>query len=208
MAISAANHSGAGEEAAMTVEVEIPEDIKDKGNRKLALLIAILALFLALAEIGGKQAEGDSVAANIEASNLWAFFQAKTIRATTLRTAAEAMETTSPAIADPELRKAAAVRVDGWRKTAARYDSEPETQEGRQELMARAKKAEGKRDTAAAAHHHCEIASALFQIAIVLASAVIITGIAALGWGAIALGVLGIGFTGIGLFAPQAMHLF
>ncbi len=182
--------------------------LHESGNKKIAMMIAILALCLAISETLGKSAQTMTIQQNIEASNLWAFFQAKTIRATTLRTAAEQMETTSPAIADPELRKAAAARVDGWRKTAARYDSEPETQEGRQELMARAKKAEGKRDTAAAAHHHYEVASALFQIAIVLASAVIITGIAALGWGAIALGVIGIGFTGIGLFAPHAVHLF
>jgi hypothetical protein len=33
-------------------------------------------------------------------------------------------------------------RIESWKKTAARYDSEPETKEGRQELMARAKNAE------------------------------------------------------------------
>ena len=45
------------------------------------------------------------------------------------------------------------------------------------ELMARAKKAEEKRDLANARLHHFELASALIQIAIVLCSAMIITGI-------------------------------
>ena len=74
--------------------------------------------------------------------------------------------------------------------------------------MARAKKAEDKRDTSLAKYHHFEIASAAFQIGIVLASATIITGMALLSWGAIALAVIGVGFTAIGLFAPHAVHLF
>jgi hypothetical protein len=177
-------------------------------NKKIAMLIAVLALFLAISETLGKAAQTVTIQQNIEASNLWAFFQAKTIRMTTLRTAAEELETTAEAVADPAYRKAAAVRVESWRRTALRYDSEPETQEGRKELIARARAAEARRDTAAAAHHHYEVASAVFQIAIVLASAVIITGIGLLGLGALGLGALGLGFTAIGIFAPHALHLF
>ncbi len=72
----------------------------------------------------------------------------------------------------------------------------------------RAKAAEKKRDDAAAAHHHYEVASAAIQIAIVLASAAIITGIGILTWFAMGLGVVGAAFAGIGLFAPHAIHLF
>ena len=70
----------------MSGSIETPEG----GNKRIALLIALLALMLAFSEIGGKNAEQEAVAKNIEASNLWAFFQAKTIRGTTVRTAAEA----------------------------------------------------------------------------------------------------------------------
>jgi mannose-1-phosphate guanylyltransferase len=65
-----------------------------------------------------------------------------------------------------------------------------------------------KRDTAAAAHHHYEVASALFQIAIVMASAMIITGISVLAVVALGLGGIGAAFTAIGLLAPHAVHLF
>ena len=180
----------------------------DIGNKKIALLIAILALCLAISETLGKSAQTATIQRNIEAANLWAFFQAKTIRMTTLRTAAEEMETMAPAIANEAVRKAAEQRIESWKRNAARLDSEPETQEGRKELVGRAKAAEAKRDTAAAAHHHYEVASASFQIAIVLASAVIITGIGLLGAGALALGGVGIAFTAIGLLAPDAIHLF
>ena len=71
-------------------------------------------------------------------------------------------------------------QIETWKKTAERYQSEPETSEGRKELAERAKAAEQKRDRAMAAYHHYELASAAVQIAIVLASAAIITGAMAL----------------------------
>jgi len=91
---------------------------------------------------------------------------------------------------------------------AARYRSEPEVQEGTVELAERAKAAEKKRDTALARYHHYEVASAAFQIGIVLASATVITGMIILTWIAVGLGGLGLVFTIIGLFAPHAVHLF
>jgi Domain of unknown function (DUF4337) len=58
-----------------------------------------------------------------------------------------------------------------------------------------------------ARYHHYEIASAAYQIGIVLASATVITGMMALAWIAGLLGVVGLAFTAIGLFAPHAVHL-
>ena len=60
-------------------------------NKKIALLIAVLALFLAFSETLGKSAQTAAIADNIRASDTWNFFQAKTIRQTNLRTAAEAL---------------------------------------------------------------------------------------------------------------------
>ena len=61
-------------------------------NKKIAILISILALFLAISETVGKSAQTNALTYNIEASNLWAFYKAKTIRKTTMETAAEQME--------------------------------------------------------------------------------------------------------------------
>jgi hypothetical protein len=58
-----------------------------------------------------------------------------------------------------------------------------------------------------AKYHHFEVASAAFQIAIVLASATIITGMIALAWGAGLLALAGVAFTAIGVFAPHAVHI-
>jgi len=177
-------------------------------NKQIALLIAVIALFLALSETLGKSAQTEGLTQNIEASNLWAFYQAKTIRMTSVRTAAEEMKTQLEKEADPKFKTAADKQIDAWQKTSQRYDDEPDTGEGRKQLVVRAKKAEEKRDLAFAKYHHFEVASAAFQIGIVLASATIITGMAVLSWGALALGALGIAFTAIGLFAPHAVHLF
>jgi hypothetical protein len=179
----------------------------ESSNKKVAMLIAVLALVLALSETLGKSAQTAGVSANIEASNLWAFYQAKTVRRTIVRTAAQQAEAQLPFL-EPKAREALEKRVKGWREDSERYDTEPETQEGRKELAARAKEAEKKRDYSLAAYHHFEIASAAVQIAIVLASAEVITGVVALVWLSGALGIAGIAFCAIALFWPTAVHLF
>jgi len=173
----------------------------DPSNKKIALLIAVLALVLAFSETLGKSAQTAALSLNIEASNLWAFFQAKTIRQTVLRTAAEQTAITASG-------EQAKKQMDAWKKTADRYQSEPETGEGRNELAARAKVAEKKRDRALAAYHHYELASAAVQIAIVLASASIVVAAPVLAWIGAGLGVVGVVFCLIGFFAPTAVHLF
>jgi len=180
----------------------------DPSNKKIALLISVLALFLAFSETFAKSAQTSALSYNIEASNLWSFYQAKTIRMTTVQTFAEAAEVEASFTGSAEKKAAMKERIDKWNKSAARYNSEPDKQEGRKELAERAKKAEEKRMVAMAAYHHYELSSAAVQIAIVLASAEIITGIAALTWIAGGLGVVGLLFWGIGFFAPMAVHLF
>ncbi len=174
-------------------------------NKRVALLIALLALTLAFSEIGGKNAEQEAVAKNIEASNLWAFFQAKTIRGTTVRTAAEAMETELAGVTDEAARQRLAKRIESWKQTVMRYDSEPETNEGRKELAARAKTAEAQRDIAAARDDKFDIASGLIQIAIVISSAAIITGVGLLAVTGGLLGLAGIALMALAQFAPTAL---
>jgi hypothetical protein len=176
-------------------------------NKKIALLIAVIALCLALSETLGKGAQTESISKNVEAANLWAFFQAKSIRRTVVQSVSEQAKLSMAGATDDATKAALAKQIDDWQKTAARYRSEPETGEGSEQLAERAKHAEEERDLTMARYHHYEIASAAFQIGIVLASATIITGMAALAWVAGLLTLAGIGFTLIGLFAPHAVHL-
>src|SRR5260221_5129254 len=97
--------------------------IENGGKKAIALLISVLALVLAISETLGKSAQTAALSYNIEASNLWAFYQSKTIRRTTLRTAAEqtALLADSP--------KAHEV-ISAWKKTDERYHNEPVTGAG------------------------------------------------------------------------------
>lgn len=176
-------------------------------NRRIGLMIAILAALLAIAEAAGKSAQTEALNRNIEAANLWAFFQAKTIRMTTMRTAGEAAKLELSADIPQAQRDAIQKQIESWAQTAQRYDTEPETQEGRKELAARAKQAEAVRDHSLAAYHMYEYASAAFQIAIVLASATVITGFLPLAWLSGALGVAGVAISLLGWLAPTALHL-
>src|SRR5438477_266238 len=61
-------------------------------NKRVALLIAVIALFLAFSETLGKSAQTAALSYNVEASNLWAFYQAKRIRQTSLQAATELLK--------------------------------------------------------------------------------------------------------------------
>jgi len=52
----------------------------DPSNKRVALLIAVISSALAFSETLGKRAQTAALNYNVEASNLWSFFQAKTIQ--------------------------------------------------------------------------------------------------------------------------------
>jgi hypothetical protein len=174
-------------------------------NKKIALLISVLALFLAFSETLGKSAQTQAITDNVAVNDTWAFFQAKTIRMTVLTTAAEHALIDADRITDPEAKARFVKAAETWQKTAARYNDEPDTGEGRKQLMAKARELEHSRELAMARYHNYEFASAAFQIGIVLASAEVITAMAALGWLSGLVGIAGLGFMAIGLWAPHAL---
>src|SRR5215510_12973959 len=172
-----------------------------RDNKKIALVISVLALCLAISETLGKSAQTNALNLQIEASNLWNFMQAKTIRRTFTLVQGEAAKIEAATAEGP--RKAALEKqIDEWTKTAARYRSEPEAAggkgEGTVELARRAVEEQHKRDESLAKYHHYEFASAAFQIGIVLASATVITGMVVLAYIAGGLGIVGLILTGLG----------
>jgi len=88
-----------------------------ESNKKIAILIAVLAAFLAIAEMGAKSAQTEVLTEHVEASNLWGFFQAKTVRQTVIRTAAEELETQYKDA--PTIPSAVKAQIEAWRRTAA-----------------------------------------------------------------------------------------
>ena len=180
--------------------------IQHAHDKRIALLIAVLALFLALVETGAKSAQTDAITRNVEAANLWAYFQARTVRQTTVRTAAEQAELEKAATTDPGARAALEAQQKAWQNTAARWESEPSTGEGRKELTQRARAKETERDYAMAKYHLYEYSAALFQVAIVVVSSSIVTSVSMLAVLGVVMGIGGVGLGAVGLLAPLAVH--
>ncbi len=177
------------------------------GDKRIALLISVLALMLAVAETGAKSAQTEALSKNVEAANLWAFFQARSIRQTVVTAAADLAELDRSVARDEATRQTILRQQEAWRRNATRWESEPDTGEGRRELSERARAAEAKREKSMAAYHLYEYGSAAFQVAIVLASASIVTGVPLLALGSGALGVVGLLLSMVAVLAPTALHL-
>jgi hypothetical protein len=167
---------------------------KEERNRWVGVYIGVLAVLLAICGVGGGNAAKDSTRANIEAANTWAFFQAKNIRRHTILLAADELElalTTQPDMA-PAARAAFDVRIRDYRAQAQKLTTDPERQEGLDELFEKGKALEAERDRALRKDPYFDWSQALLQIAIVLASVHLIIGNAGL------LGLSG-GLGGLGL---------
>jgi hypothetical protein len=178
-------------------------------SKQIALLIAVLALFLAVSEMLGKSANTEALTLNIEVNDHWNFFQAKSIRRTVVQAAANEMRVEAIGVTDEAVKAAMTKQILDWEETAKRYESEPKPEggEGTKELRARALEAKAKRDVELARYHNYEFASAAFQIGIVLCSAAVITGMLILAWSACGAAVIGLLFVAFGLFAPGMLHL-
>jgi hypothetical protein len=149
---------------------------QDTFKKRAAISIAIFAMLLAITGLGGQNATKEALNSNIQASNYFNFFQAKNMRQTALILAADEFELAWAN--DPQLTadaKAALKRkLEDYRKTIARYESEPETGEGKKELIVKAREEEKKRDHALKQDPYFDYAEALLQIAIVLISVAIV----------------------------------
>jgi hypothetical protein len=159
----------------------------NRNNKLIGLLISVLALFLAVSEMLGKSAQTHALALNIEASDTWNFFQAKTIRQTMLRTNMESVKLQAD-VSKPEIEK----QMSAWQATIDRWESEPSTNEGRKELIKKAKEIEAKRDGYLEQYHAYEFASLLIQLGIVLSSVTLLTSIMWFSAGSIGLGIAGL----------------
>ena len=165
----------------------------NKQQNRSALTISILAMVLAIASLGGSNAMKEATQENILAANAYAFYQAKSIRQTEYKLAAADIELQMAR--EPNMNANAKAlfekKLADYNKTIQRYESEPETKEGKKELMVRAKEHEAIRDHAMLQDPWFDYAEGALQIAIVLLSVSIVAGIPALYWAGTLLGTLG-----------------
>ncbi len=160
--------------AAIKAKLASDKDIRD---RWIGVYIGALAVLLALCSTGGGNATKDANRLNIEAANLWSFFQAKNLRRNEIRNTANQMDLqlqASPAMPEAA-RKAYLAKITEYKALEQRLTSDVESQEGLDQLWTRAKALEKQRDEAFRRDPYFDWSQAALQIAIVLASVCLIT---------------------------------
>jgi hypothetical protein len=180
--------------------IEQPEG--DKQKTRTALTISFFAMVLAFASLGGSNTAKEATQENILAANAYSFYQAKTIRQTSMKIAATDLELQliRDTAMGADVKEIFKKKIDDYKKTIDRYESEPETNDGKKELMVRAKAHEAARDHALRQDPWFDYAEGMVQIAIVLLSVSLIGSIPALFVAGSALGALGLLCTINGFF--------
>ena len=177
---------------------EHAEEAAHSGNKKVALIIAILAALLAFLDHGAKLSQTKAFDSAIAASDQWNFFQAKSLRMHMLKADADLIASLDePKDADKAAARTATEK--SWRADAARYDSDPKSGEGRKEIQEKAKELEAERDHALHALHFFETGVSAIQLGIVLATTSVIADAAWLLLLSCGLGGVGVVFGILGL---------
>ena len=127
--------------------------------------------------MGGGNATKDSTRYNIEATNGWAFFQAKNLRRNALLLTVDQLELllkTNPAM-PPEGRAAVEAKIAERKADIERLKSDPVGKEGLDQLFVRNKAIEKQRDESLRRDPYFDYGQAFLQIAIVIASVALVT---------------------------------
>lgn len=156
------------------------ENERDR-ERWIGVYIAVLAVLLAVCNMGGDNASKDAAKANLDAANTWSFFQAKNIRRHMVRLETDSFEAllaSQPAMPDAA-RQAIQAKIDSYKKQDEALTKDPDKPEGQKEgldqLFEKGKALEAQRDLALRRDPYFDYGGACLQIAIVLASVAIIT---------------------------------
>ena len=159
----------------------------DTAARWVAVLVALFATALALADVGEKASQTAFLMNHISVSDDYAYYQAKNQRLTTLETMVAVLESL------PDAAGAAVQgRIAEAHKAQAALKDDPASGKGMKQLLAQAAKREGAAEHSLHREHAFAGVAGALQISILLASVSIVTRARALTWGAGVLGGLAI----------------
>ncbi|MGE5446337.1 MAG: DUF4337 domain-containing protein [Ignavibacteriales bacterium] len=175
-------------------EAELPnpeelEEIKGKSfTKRVALTTAIFAVILAIASLGGKNSMKEMLLAQQQASDQWAFYQAKVIRenlygAQKLQLEADLAERSSTM--KPEVRQKFEALMTKYADEEKHYDTE------KKDIEKEARKLEHERDLNRSKDPYFDYAEVFLQIAIVMSSISILSGSRPLFFFSLVLAIIG-----------------
>ncbi|MBU6225365.1 MAG: DUF4337 family protein [Burkholderiales bacterium] len=156
---------------------ESHESPKEAFQRKCSIFISLVASMLLVNNLGSQNSGSSAAFLNASAINTYAFYQAKTIRQNDMNLTANTLDAvvdTSPTVNDA-VKQVIRDKAEALRTKAKSYESDPETGEGKKELLAKAKASEVARDTALEKGPYFDFAGLLLQLSIILFSVVLIT---------------------------------
>ena len=159
--------------------------IKDKAG----MVISVFALILAVNSWYGGKLSSTTLNNTIAANDVWAFYEAKSIKQTLAEQSLE----------DAIFRKDTA-KIEKLQAKIARYESDPATGEGKKELMAKANGLEAERDHAKKQSPWIGFASTLYQLSIVVLSASILAVSMSMFWGSFFVAGIGLALSLQGVF--------
>jgi len=156
------------------VEVPNPEELKEvkenRFSRNIALVTAVFAVVLAIASLGGNHAMKEMLLSQQQASDQWAYYQAKAIREHLYKSQKMMLENElmiSEGLS-PNARESVQSSIGTLAAEESRYANEKKS------IQEEAVRLEKQRDENRAKDLHFEYAEVLLQIAIVMASVSII----------------------------------
>ncbi len=155
----------------------------DSSARWIAVLVAVLAAALAIAELGEKSQQTEYLTRHIAVSDGYAYYQEKHVRQTLMQ-AEEGVLQSLPNATDPAVK----ARIAAARQEAARLEDNAQSGQGMRQLLEHAQREEHARDHAFHLTHKLELVVGGLQIAIVLASVSVVTRVRTLAWGGAGLG--------------------
>jgi hypothetical protein len=159
--------------------------LKDKAG----MVISVFALLLAVNSWYGGTLSSKVLNNTIASNNVWAFYQAKSIKQTL------AEQSLDDATYRKETEKMAKLQAK-----IDRYESDPKTGEGKKELFEKARQLEADRDEAKKRSPWIGYASTMYQLSIVVLSASILAVSMSMFWGSFFVAGLGILLSAQGLF--------
>jgi Domain of unknown function (DUF4337) len=179
---------------------EHAEHAATHGNKRAALLIAVLAAALAICEQQGKHAEIAVQEQAILTADAWAQYQAKSIRAAVAQDI-ERLASTLDRPTDADLIATRMGVLKQLQSDQVHYDTD--AKDGKEAIAARARAFDAARQDALERDHTYDNAAAALELGIVLATASVITASKLLIRFAFVLGGIGIVLGVLGVLAPS-----